>query len=274
MYQLFRHHLVRYTTVALQRCHYLPPLAGAPPSSITLANQPLDPDLRLAPNYSDPHPILVEHCGIRTPEVWEALAATNHVAELAKNSVGAGIQMGAYKAMFKTNLYQVKVYDNFKAVYDYRGSRGLKPDPSSITFPRFACATTESRNQYGFLNLGYDPLVRCSTRVEGLHVRAFYAQRTAYIFLCPTFFGQSLQPVGRHCPTVEDNEFSSGANPFYRTHQVYTLLGEMVRLYLGTSSLSQLSDPKETVDWNQCVEYSGVDSCRNPANYILYAACE
>ena len=58
----------------------------------------------------------------------------------------------------------------------------------------------------------------------------------------------------------------------YEDYQIYTLLYELIRFYLGWSGLGPETNPKEVFDWNLCVRYSMDASILNPTNYVLYAA--
>ncbi len=235
----------------------------------------------MASNFSDPHPIQIEHCGDRTSDVRLALSAVNRIANHAARMTGAGVQIRAFNAMFKTNKYQVPVERYLWSIYNYRASRDLQPSPYQPSLPRFACATPDSREIYSDLLLHFDPWQRCHDTYGQAFPRAFYAEGTVYTFICPAFFQLSVEPpkkglapTGRNCPRVQGNRFLGDVHAFYLDYQVYTLFNAMIRLYLGTLSLGDSSIPRESFDWNVCLRFKGYTSIRNPTNYGLYAARE
>lgn len=84
-------------------------------------------------------------------------------------------------------------------------------------------------------------------------IPAFYAEGTAYIFLCPAYFQQEKFPEKPHCPEVHNDRFAGDPNIFYKKYQVYTLVNQLLRFYLGDNALDAESDPMEQLDWNNCV---------------------
>ena len=107
---------------------------------------------------------------------------------------------------------------------------------------------------------------------RGRKYPGFYADGTAYIFLCPIFHQLPGLPETMHCPTTDNNRFEGDQDLFYRDYQVYMLLGFLIRFALGDNALDVDIDPMEQIDWNVCVHLNYVDSVRNPTNTLLYAA--
>jgi len=86
-----------------------------------------------------------------------------------------------------------------------------------------------------------------------------------------------MPPVSRGssaCPTVVDNRFviNEDANVFYKDYQIYTLLYEMLRFYLGRDGLGPNSHPKEVFDWNLSIRYSTPASILNSPSILFYIA--
>lgn len=104
--------------------------------------------------------------------------------------------------MFKSDDAKTAVQAILAGVTWYRGKRGLKPNPDAPSPPRLACVAEDTAKIYASLGLNYDPWQRC---IAGVHQRnalvAFYAEGTAYIFLCPSFFFRQREPTATHCPS-------------------------------------------------------------------------
>lgn len=127
---------------------------------------------------------------------------------------------------------------------------------------------------YGYLNLGYDPWHKCLVGgPRSTPLQAFYAEDTIYTFLCPAFFVQP-QVSTFHCPSITDNTFSGDPGLFYRNYQTYILLYQLIRFYLGDNALTSRSDPREQLDWNDCVRLDTLNSILNPTNLQIYTACK
>ena len=180
-----------------------------------------------------------------------------------------------FTSMFKEDSASEVVQAVFGGIYHFSALRGLKADPMEPKAPRFACVDPQSAQTYKSLDLVYDPWQRClagSPRRNPLP--AFYAEETAYIFLCPAFFAQEDKPDRPHCPVVDENRFAGDPNIFYKKYQVYTILYNLLRFYLGDNALSADTDPREELDWNNCVRLNPENSVRNPTNFQIYAASE
>ena len=243
------------------------------PESLTLTNQTPSPPLDLASNYSEALSLTIENCGVFEPEVERVLRYMHNIAGLATRVVIAGSDIPAYRAMFKTNSVKPQVALHLNQIHENRGSVGLKPTPFQVTAPRVACAAPDSVITYRDLNLGYDPWRRCAAAPQGPPNELFYANGTAYIFICPSFFQQPMAPFGSKCPEVIANLFTGDEMLFYGAYQVYLLLYTFVRWHLQTLALDSSSAPKEVFEWNWCINYSDLSSMKNPTNYVLYAAC-
>ena len=180
-----------------------------------------------------------------------------------------------FKAMFKGDEAQDAVVTILDHVYYLIGKRNLNPRPDRLTPPRLACVTEDSARLYAFLNLGYDPWHRCL--VGGPHstpIQAFYAKNTVYTFLCPAFLVQPPISTRNHCPFVTNNKFSGDSGAFYGNYQVYVLLYQLIRFYLGHNALTRHTDPQEQLDWNACLCLNMLDSVLNPTNLQVYIACK
>lgn len=169
------------------------------------------------------------------------------------------------------------VHYYLSSIYQIKGSIGLRPIPTHVQIPHFVCATPESEIEFAFLNLGYNPWSRCeSPSPAEAPSQAFYADGTAYIFICPSFFSQVFAPGSSQyrCPQVVGNKYSGDVNAFYRSYQMYTMLYQLIRFYLGVLALNQSSIPKEAFDWNQVIHYAARESVMNPTNMLIYSARE
>ena len=160
-------------------------------------------------------------------------------------------------------------------IYYLIGKRNLKPRLDRLTPPRLACLTEGSAWLYGFLNLGYDPWQRCLVGgPDSTPIQAFYAENTVYTFLCPAFFVQPPMSTRNHCPLVTNNRFSGDSGVFYGKYQIYILLYQLIRFYLGHNALTRQTDPQEQLDWNACLCLNLLDSVLNPTNLQVYIACK
>ncbi len=179
--------------------------------------------------------------------------------------------------MYKSNGSKGLVYFYLSNIHDIRGVLDLKPSPRTALIPRFACAAPTSYIDYAYLNLGYNPWSRCANPLPvDAPPQSFYADGTAYIFICPSFFSQTCAPGPSQyrCPQVVGNRYSGDVDAFYRSYQMYTILYELIRFYLGKLALNAFSRPKESFDWNTIIRYGVEESVKNPTNMLLYSACE
>ena len=221
----------------------------------------------------EPH---VHGCSFTTAMVEHAYYLAKGAVSVARNDVDHGLgSTHGFKALFKdkSSVYPIKYYLN--SMYDYKGMVGLKPYPTRFLRPNLVCVIATTYIHYKDLRLGYDPWVRCQHPYPaGQPPQAFYAEGTAFIFLCPGFLAQSPVPAPNNCPEVMHNTWVGNADIFYRNYQVYTLLYELIRFYLGANALSPYTLPSEQFEWNSCVHYSAVPSVKNPTNLLLYMACK
>ena len=216
--------------------------------------------------------IWIEHCGDGKEDVERAVNLARGAANVARFDAARGTHSPhGFTAIFKADImkYQVSLYLN--EVYEFRGLRGLRPDPAQLTSPRFVCVQPNTANIYRSLKLGYDPWYRCNNQ-QHRHPssrNAFYTFGTAYIFLCSDFLTQALAPLGSHCPTVVINVFIGSVDVFYEKYQMYQLMYQLIRFYLQRDSLRP-----EKFGWKECVGMDIESSVRNPTNFLLYIACK
>ncbi|KAL6718025.1 hypothetical protein ACLMJK_004110 [Lecanora helva] len=220
--------------------------------------------------------VTIENCGADTNAIMASIRQMKTYALKAQADAVHGIRsIYGFESMFKDDSASESVEAIYNALYHFEAIPGLKPDPTTTKAPRFACAREESAQTYKNLDLGYDPWQRCLAGSPRRNpVPAFYAEGTAYIFLCPGFAVQEAQPDRPHCPAVHDNRFAGDPYAFYKKYQTYTLLYHLTRFYLGDNALDDQSDPREQLDWNNVVLLNIIDSIRNPTNLQIYAACE
>ncbi|KAL6719819.1 hypothetical protein ACLMJK_001740 [Lecanora helva] len=221
----------------------------------------------------------IEHCSIdRLRDLERAIFIAQAAAQLAKEDVIRGVESPfGFKALFKVSFAVFQVSSILEAIYKYSKKPDLKPSPGKGLSPRFVCATPNSVVYYAYLDLRYDPWRKCQqSRSSGRPSQAFWADGTAYIFICPTFFSQAVvQPPSygsRACPSVVNNKFVGNVNIFYKDYQIFTLLYVLIRFYIGSPGLTPNSQPREDFDWNQCLQFPWVASILNPTNLLLYIA--
>jgi len=183
-----------------------------------------------------------------------------------------------FRSMFKSDSAKTAIEAVLEGVYYYKVKQGLRPETNIPKAPRISCVTPDSAQIHKSLDLGYDPWQRCwGGAPERTPIPAFYADGTAYLFLCPALFAMEETINEAHCPEVTDNEFTGNPDGFYRNYQTYTLIYYLLRFYLGDNALDRYSDPSEQLDWNGCVRLGSklvLDSVRNPTSLQLYIACK
>ncbi|KAF6221076.1 hypothetical protein HO133_002757 [Letharia lupina] len=244
------------------------------PSMVGL-NQSLNAGPGEVANLTNINHFIVENCGDRTFDIYETVAQTRMLAKSALADArleGTDSDFG-YQAMFKEDEAQKAVVSILDHIYNSRGKANLRPRPDTFSSPRLSCVTEDSAKLYGYLNLGYDPWHRClvgGPRSTPIH--AFYADGTIYTFLCPAVFVQPRMSTRNHCPSVTGNRFSGDSGIFYGIYQTYIMLYQLIRFYLGDNALTNNTDPKEQLDWNDCVHLNTLNSVLNPTNLQIYIA--
>lgn len=234
---------------------------------------------------SSPKTMVVENCGARETYIRDALLETRLATSYAKMDAdhGAPYHHG-FGAMFKSITTEDSVRKILGHMTNMQGLLGLRPTPHVVSPPGFACVDASSAERYNYLQLGYDPYLRCqSEAVQGTTLRSFYAEGTSYIFLCDSFFQLPVKPPvfgdavlkSASCPNVLRNKFDGWQRGFHRNYQIYRLVYQLSRFYLGRNALDWKSDPKEVFDWNDCVhKLNALESVLNPTNMELYVACK
>lgn len=220
---------------------------------------------------------IVENCGAKTRSVQFLRFSVMETLAPALKDARYGIYSPCgFRAMFKRDDAIPTIVLILQHMYTMQGLLNLRPDPNIRTRPRFACVDFDSGRKYRYLNLDYDPWSRClSEAVEYVGGYLFYAEGTAYIFLCSFFFALEPQPRSDTCPTVSRNRFVGDQRDFCGRYQIYKMIYELNRFYLGRNALDAHSDPHEEWDWNLCVTDLGmVHSVVNPTSLELYVARE
>lgn len=218
--------------------------------------------------------LVVENCGHHSKKTKELLRASRSLALKAETDTlqGTGSKHG-FEAMFKENSAKTVVGAILDALYYHKLIRGLRPMPDIPKAPRISCVAPGSAQMYKTLDLSYDPWQKCWQEKPS---PGFYAEGTAHIFLCPAFFALEDSNDHPNCPNVLDNKFSGDPVKFFKGYQIYTLLYFLIRFYLGHNALDNSSDPREQLDWNNCMSLvlnMVVDAVRNPTSIQLYVAC-
>lgn len=241
----------------------------------TIPNQSLNTNIGELNSLTNIDYFIAENCGDRTFDIHERVDQIKMLAQPALADArlyGVDSDFG-FRAIFKTDEAQESVMAILDHIYYLRGKAKLRPRPDTISNPRISCVTEDSAILYDYLNLGYDPWHRCLVGgSRSTPIQAFYAEGTIYTFLCPAFFVQPPISKGIHCPSVTNNRFSGDAGIFYRNYQTYILLYQLLRFYLGENALTSHTDPKEQLDWNDCVRLNTLNSVLNPTNFQIYIA--
>lgn len=218
---------------------------------------------------------IAENCGDRTFNVNQRVGQMKLLVQsslIDARLLGVASPFG-FTAMFKKDEAEEAVVAILDHIYYFKGKKNLRPRPDTSSSPRLSCVTEESAELYSYLNLGYDPWHRCLVDGPGsTPIQAFYADGTVYTFLCPAFFTQPPASTRRHCPSVTGNRFSGDSGIFYSNYQTYIMLYHLIRFYLGDNALTSLTDPKEQLDWNDCVCLNTLNSILNPTNLQIYIA--
>ena len=222
----------------------------------------------------------IEHCDLvgQLEDINRAFFIAQAAANLAQYDASQGESSPfGFKALFKSQRAVFNVALNLNSIYRYATMNDLKPKVSKPKSPRFACVAQHTAAYYGNLDLTFDPWDRCRQPVrDGSPTQAFYADGTAYIFICPGFFQQDVMPPPSRgstaCPVVSNNRFAGDPSVFYRNYQIYTLLYQLIRFYLGSHALGRKGQPEEVFDWNLCVRNTILESTLNPTNILLYIA--
>lgn len=187
----------------------------------------------------------------------------------ALNDVGLGLDSRhGFKALFKDGATSTYVRGILRSIASAQPLKGLQPDPSVPSAPRFACVTPSTISQYKFLEI--DPWEICSLPDAGQSV---YPVGSSYIFLCPSFWRGEVAPQKNTCPSVKRNQFL-GRGEAVGMYLTYLVIHEMVHFYLGKASLGLYSNPPEVYPINDCVALDILDSVHNPQNYQFYVASE
>ena len=226
---------------------------------------------------TDVNYLIAEYCGGRALRIQEVVDQTKWLARAAfadARLYGVDSYHG-FKAMFKENEAQEAVMAILDYIYFSRGKKNLQPRPDILSSPRLSCVTEDSARLYSHLNLDYDPWHRCLVAgPRSTPIQAFYAEGTIYTFLCPAFFVRPPTPARSHCPSITDNNFSGDPEIFYLKYQIYILVYQLSRFYLGDNALTDHTNPKEQLDWNDCVDLNTLNSVLNPTNLQIYVACK
>jgi len=223
--------------------------------------------------------IVVENCGDDQYKIKDRVRESRSLALKALvDSVRGTKSHYGFGTMFKSDSAKSAIEAILAGIYLYQVKPGLEPGTNIPKAPRISCVSPDSAQMYKNLDLGYDPWQRCLGGFpERTSIPAFYADETAYLFLCPALFALQETINKSHCPTVEDNKFAGDPEVFYKKYQTYTLIYHFLRFYLGDNALDRYSDPPEQLDWNDCVRLGSetfLDSIRNPTSLQLYIACK
>ncbi|KAF6235109.1 hypothetical protein HO173_006736 [Letharia columbiana] len=212
-------------------------------------------------------PFVIEGCGAYTGNLVDVLIKAIAALTPALNDVGLGLDSHhGFRALFKDGAISTYVRGILRSIASAQPLKGLKPDPSVPSAPRFACVTRSTVSQYKFLEL--DPWEICSRPDAG---QAFYLGGSSYIFLCSSFWWGRIAPHKNTCPSVRENQFLGGGEAL-SMYLTYLVIHEMVHFYLGKASLGAFTDPPEVYPINDCVALDPLDSVHNPQNYQFYVA--
>ena len=224
-----------------------------------------------------PRKFLLENCEGREPAFETLQTAFLDTIRPALDDVrDKGLdRTHGYKALFKQNSTTSIIERLLRDMYLLKEIKGVLPSPTRYLQPRLVCVDDRTASTYASLNFKFDPLQKCwSIAKEASNQYTFYMPATAYIFVCPSFFTQSATPSNRHCPSIQKHRFVGSQWRFHQRYQVYRIIYELARFYLGKHALDATSSPPETFNWNDCVyKLNTLESVVNPSNLELYVAC-
>ena len=215
----------------------------------------------------DGFPFVIEGCGTNTGTLVDVLTKAVTALTPALKDVGLGLDgQHGFKALFKDGATSTYVRGVLRSIASAQPVKGLKPNPSVPSAPRFACVTPSTIRQYKFFEV--DPWKVCNQPYAG---QAFYLGGSSYIFLCASFWRGKIVPQSKTCPSVRENRFLGGGEAL-SMYLTYLVIHEMVHFYLGKASLGVYTDQPETYRINDCVALDPLDSVHNPQNYQFYVA--
>ena len=243
----------------------------ASPSSLTADNSSLILEVANASGSSGDY-FQVEDCGINTNSVHFLVFGVMSAVVAAREDALHGVKSEAFKAMFKQDSAASTVALLLGHIGTMKGMVGLKPAPETLSRPHFACVNADASKKYSDLDLPYDPWEKCH---GDMGISSFHADGTSYIFICSSFFLLPPKPPEGSCPAVRANRFEGDQGALHEDSQVYSLVYDLTRFYLGQNALNGSSIPPEVFDWNKCVfDLNEVESVINPTNMELYVACK
>lgn len=226
--------------------------------------------------------IVIENCGSHERDLQYLILETIRTIDYAHEDTlryGDGSDHG-FQAMFKSSEATRTVLTILSYMRSMNGLLGLRPAPKAILCPRFACVDEGSNKKYEYLKLGFDPQEQCNSIARNERpMHGFYAQGTAYVFLCESFWDLQSWPQDlddRSCPGLVGNRFHGDQDRFHRRYRLFEFVNLMDRFYLGRNVLDAKSIPREVFKWDDCVFKVGdeIESVLNPTNLELYVACK
>ena len=136
---------------------------------------------------------------------------------------------------FQASLKADGIQYHLTSICNYRGIIGPRSYTPTPQKPSLVCVPPATGATYQYLELSYDLWQRCTNSPPlSAPQQAFYADGTAYIYLCPCFHWQHIAHSIRHCPLVVHIRRAGDPNLFYRSYHMYTILYELIRFYFGT----------------------------------------
>lgn len=221
--------------------------------------------------------IVVENCGRNEQDINDMLFKVIGALKFARQDAleNGKASYHGFNALFKNNKRTRDVVIHLlQMMTNMEGLPGLWPEPNVKSHPRFACVDVNTVKDYDYLELGYDPWVKCHSRaVQSTSLRSFYADGTSYIFLCPAFLDLAVESKYSYCPWIRENQFIGFQTLFNQRYQLYRVIYQLSRFYLGKHALDGTSNPREMFNWNDCVfDLNPFQSILNPTNLELYVA--
>ena len=101
------------------------------------------------------------------------------------------------------------------------------------------------------------------------HVGAFHTTNTPYIFLCPSFPSQDLEPRNNDCAKLNNRRTKLSYSPIGGLIQTSMLLHELVHVYL-----QQVELKKEVYEINEVIALPARMKAVNPSNYVFFVGSE
>ena len=196
-------------------------------------------------------------------KVASLLDAVAHGASLAAEDVGSLSAYG-YTNFFKKNSFKYKVRDTLlkvataAPVKEVQHFAPLKDRPASVVCVLEGTSVPREWHDKCFIEDSY----------------TIWSQASEFVFLCPKFWTQPVQPQHSDCPRrlqngkIVEGAIPLGTDPEKPATQLAVLTQSLVNLYLRRQI------PQQVYGFQKSMYLSPKNSIRNPDNYAIYVTCK